>query len=182
MENDELLFSRYLNGDEEGLAVLIERYGNKLTFYLTGIVHDVYEAEALMIEAFARIAEKAPRFKENCFRQYLYKTGRNLALRKIASPFRRYEFSVGELSEEFQSEFMVEGELSKDERDRILHLCMERIEPSYREALYLIYFEGLSHAEAGTVMNKNEKQIANLIFRGKKALRPLLEKEGITHA
>lgn len=52
----------------------------------------------------------------------------------------------------------------------------------YREALFLVYFEGLSHAETAAVMGKREKQVADLIYRGKIALRKRLEQEGITDA
>ena len=59
---------------------------------------------------------------------------------------------------------------------------MAKLSPDYREALYLIYFEELSHAEAAAVMGKSAKQIENLVFRGRKSLRGLLESEGITNA
>ena len=38
--------------------------------------------------------------------------------------------------------------------------------------------EDLSYAEAAEVMKKNEKQISNMVYRGKQSLRALLEKEG----
>ena len=65
-------------------------------------------------------------------------------------------------------------------RDR--HLCMQQLNPQYREALYLTYFAGMSYAQAAQVMGKNEKQISNMVYRGKQSLRELLRKEGITHA
>jgi hypothetical protein len=54
---------------------------------------------------------------------------------------------------------------------RTLRLCLDKLHPDYREALYLTYFEGLSQDEAAAVMGKSEKQIKNLVFRGKQALR-----------
>lgn len=60
MPLDETLYRAYLSGDDDGLTALMERYGNKLTFYLDGYLHDIHEAEDLMIEAFAYlIAKKA---------------------------------------------------------------------------------------------------------------------------
>ena len=53
---------------------------------------------------------------------------------------------------------------------------------AYREALYLIYFEGMSYAQAAQVMGKSVKQITNMVYRGKRNLRGLLEKEGFTNA
>ena len=63
-----------------------------------------------------------------------------------------------------------------------MHLCIGRLHRSYREALYLTYFEELSYAEAAEIMGKNIKQITNLVYRGKQNLRELLEKEGIADA
>jgi DNA-directed RNA polymerase specialized sigma24 family protein len=40
----------------------------------------------------------------------------------------------------------------------------------------------MSYSEAAVVMKKNEKQLANLIYRGKQALKTIFEKEGITDA
>ena len=59
---------------------------------------------------------------------------------------------------------------------------MEQLNPNYREALYLTYFEGLSYQQTADVMRKSEKQITNMIYRGKQSLRGLLEKEGINNA
>ena len=73
MTTDETLYRRYLEGDESGLAGLMERYGNSLTFYITGYLHDVNDAEDLMIEAFAYLTIKKPRIREGCFKAYLTK-------------------------------------------------------------------------------------------------------------
>ena len=48
---DETLYRRYLNGDEDALGALMERYGTKLTLYLDGYLCDLHEAEDLKNEA-----------------------------------------------------------------------------------------------------------------------------------
>lgn len=58
---DEELYRAYLAGDEAGLRTLMERYGDSLTLYLSGYIHDLHDAEDLMIEAFARTARAAER-------------------------------------------------------------------------------------------------------------------------
>ena len=91
-------------------------------------------------------------------------------------------FSLEALAQEPEAETLVEEVIKNREHSRILRLCMERLHPEYREALYLIYFEELSYAEAAGIMGKNIKQITNMVYRGKQSLRELLQKEGITHA
>jgi RNA polymerase sigma-70 factor (ECF subfamily) len=47
-----------------------------------------------------------------------------------------------------------------------------------RVAVHLIYFEDMTYDEAAKVMKKNRKQVDNLLYRAKKALRITLEKDG----
>lgn len=91
-------------------------------------------------------------------------------------------FSLDALTEEPEARELVEETVQSAERARLLRTCMGELHEDYREALFLVYFEGLSHAETAAVMGKREKQVADLIYRGKIALRKRLEQEGITDA
>ena len=62
----------------------------------------------------------------------------------------------------------MEEAVESAERARILRACMAELHADYREALFLVYFEGLSHAETAAVMGKREKQVADLIYQWKK--------------
>ena len=81
MVSDETAYRKYLAGDEAAAQLLVERYGDALTLYISGVLGDIHEAEDLMIEAFAHIFAKERPIQDGCFKAYLYKTGRNLALR-----------------------------------------------------------------------------------------------------
>lgn len=178
--NDITLYQRFLSGDDSGLQRLMERYGNSLTLYIDGYLRDIHEAEDLMIEAFAYFVAKRPRLRDDDFRAYLYKSARHLALRCLQKKRRKQLFSFDDLEQEPESDVLLETLVQTDERNRILWRCMDELAPAYREALYLVYFEGMRHAEAAAVMRKTEKQIADLVYRGRASLRKTLEREGIT--
>lgn len=178
--NDITLYQRFLSGDDSGLQRLMERYGNSLTLYIDGYLRDIHEAEDLMIEAFAYFVAKRPRLRDDGFRAYLYKSARHLALRCLQKKRRKQIFSFDDLEQEPESDVLLETLVQTEERNRILWRCMDELAPAYREALYLVYFEGMRHAEAAAVMRKTEKQIADLVYRGRASLRKTLEREGIT--
>ncbi len=178
--NDITLYQSFLSGDDSGLQRLMERYGNSLTLYIDGYLRDIHEAEDLMIEAFAYFVAKRPRLRDDGFRAYLYKSARHLALRCLQKKRRKQLFSFDDLEQEPESDVLLETLVQTDERNRILWRCMDELAPAYREALYLVYFEGMRHAEAAAVMRKTEKQIADLVYRGRASLRKTLEREGIT--
>lgn len=177
---DEEYYRLYLEGDEKGLDELMKRYEASLILYITGYVHNVHEAEDLMIEVFTYLFTKKPHIREGGLKPYIYKAARNMALRHKSK--LQVCFSLDALVEEPESELLVEEVIQTEEKNKMLHLCMEKLKPEYREALYLIYFEGMSYKEAGVVMRKSVKQITNIIYRGKQNLKGLLEKEGILDA
>ena len=44
-------------------------------------LHDIHEAEELMLDVFAYLFTKKPRIREGGFKAYLYKAARHMALR-----------------------------------------------------------------------------------------------------
>ena len=177
---DEACYRRWLGGDESGLEELMKRYGSPLTLYINGYLHDVHESEDLMIEVFSYLFAKKPQIRDGGLRAYLYQSGRHMALRHKRK--RRLCFSLDELKDEPEGETLLEEVVQEKERNRVLYFCMEQLNPDYREALYLVYFEGMRHAEAAAVLGKTEKQVADLVYRGRNSLKKRLEQEDITNA
>lgn len=62
MTCDESLYRQYLSGDDEGLNALMKKYGDPLTLYIDGYLHDVHEAEELMLDVFAYLFTKKPKY------------------------------------------------------------------------------------------------------------------------
>ena len=180
-ESDEKLYRRYLEkGDSDDLRVLLERYNESLTLFLYGFVHNMEDAEELMMDAFAVAASGTSRFNgKSSFKTWLYAIGRNLALKHL----RKHHVQSVPLNEQTTGMDPDTGQepdlgiLKKEENAR-LYRALKQLNPDYRQALFLIYFEDMDHEEAARVMNKNKKQIYNLVTRGRAALKDILEKTG----
>ena len=98
MTCDEALYRQYLNGDDAGLEALMKKYGDPLTLYIDGYLHDVHEAEELMLDVFAYLFTKKPRIRDGGFKAYLYKAARHMALRHKSK--RKPLFSLDALTGE----------------------------------------------------------------------------------
>ena len=81
---------------------------------------------------------------------------------------RKPLFSLDALTGEPEGRLLAEEVIRTEERNRILHFCMDEMNPDYREVLYLTYFEGMSYAQAAEVTGKTVKQITNMVYRGKR--------------
>ena len=180
MRTDSEIYGLFLSGDTSAYNELMVRYGDALTYFLNGYLHNLADAEDLMVEAFARICVKRPKIAEGCFKAYLYKTARNLATRFHFGKARAEVFSTDDLEVEPADPNTAETALLDEERRRVLHTCLQRVKPQVREALWLVYVDRLSYEDAATVMKVNRKRIDHLLQRGKATLRAELEKEDIT--
>ncbi|MBO7387740.1 MAG: RNA polymerase sigma factor [Lachnospiraceae bacterium] len=177
MLTDTELYNKYLSGDGASYDELMIRYGDKLTIYLNGYLHNLQDAEDLMIEAFARIMVKKPAIRDGGFRAYLYKTARNLATRFHGIKSRFETFSLDGMEDEIP-----DRDTSDFAKTQILHLCLERIDPELKEALWLVYMDEMSYEDAAGIMKVSKKRIDRLLQKGKAHLRNELSKEGITNA
>ncbi len=146
--------------------------------FINGFVHNMDTAEELALDAFAEVAAGPTFFSaRSSFKTWLFSIGRNQALmylRKIV-PMDDIDESdaVGEESPEL--------DILRDERNRMLHEGLSKINEDYQRILILLYFEEMTHEEAANVMGKNRKQIYNLAERGKAALKEELIKRGFEY-
>lgn len=174
------VYRRFLDGDADALEELIGIYREGLTLFILGIVRDPFYAEELMIDAFAHFAVKGRRFEGRAsMKTYLYAIGRNLALRHLKK--HRHENHLP-LHENYAAPDNPETEYLREEDKRRLYSAMHQLKDDYRETLYLLYFEGMSYAEVAGVLHKTEKQIGDLAYRGKAALKAKMESEATDHA
>ena len=180
-ETDETIYSRFLlNGKSDDLRILLERHRESLTLFLYGYVHSMEDAEELMMDAFAVAAAGTSVFSgKSSFKTWLFGIGRNLAKKHL-----RQKNSMLSLSETAQTEIdpAPEQGLLQSERRRELYAAIAQLPADYRQALYLLYIEDMSCEEAARVMHKSKKQVYNLVFRGKKALKEQLERNGFVDA
>ena len=179
---DTELYRQFLTGNVSAYDELLIRLGDGLTLFLNGYLHNWQDAEDLMIEAFARIMAKKPSIREGGFKAYLYKTARNLASRFHERAARRHEFALDDIEEARAEGMLPEEQALDEEKKEALHACLDRIDPELREALWLIYWEGMSYEQAASVMKVSKKRVDHLLTRGKAHMRKELEKEGFRHA
>lgn len=181
MDNATTNYRRFLNGDEQSFTQIVEEYKNCLTLYINSYVSNVFVAEDLMEETFFKILIKKPKFNEkSSFKTWLYAIARNIAIdyirknQNITVPIEEYENYLVE-------ELTVEQQYLIKEQKIDLYNAMKNLSFEYRQVLFLVYFENLSNTQVSVVMKKSNRQIENLLYRAKNALKKHLEKEGFVY-
>ncbi len=182
MDNGASSYRRFLDGDDSGLTELVRDYKDGLILYLNGFVHNMHTAEDLMEETFFRLMVKKPRFRgKYTFKTWLYTIGRNIAIDYIRRNARQAVLSPEEMALHRAEKYDLERAYLTEERKVALHGAMDKLHPEYRQILWLIYFEELKSGEVAAALGKSPRQVTNLLYRAKGALRSQLEKEGFEY-
>lgn len=178
MDNGAENYRRYLSGDDCGIVEIIKEYKDGLTLYINGYVRNIFIAEEIMEDTFFILMTKKPKFRgRSSFKTWLYTIGRNAAVDSLRKNSALSDKPVIEYENLESEETAVETAYFKEERKIRLHKALKNLNPDYAQVLYLTYFEDFSNEQAAQAMKKSRRQIENLVYRAKKALKSELEKE-----
>lgn len=180
MDNGASSYLRFLNGDKDGFVDIVREYRSGLVMFINVFINDIHMSEEAADNALMKLYIKKPKYRDNCsFKAWLYTIAKNTAIdylrklrRKSYVPIEDYYYLADETD--------IEADYIRDEQNIIIHHALKELNKDYAQVLYLIFFEGLDNPEAAKVMHKSSKQISDLIYRAKKALKAELEKEGQT--
>ncbi len=178
MDNGANSYRRFLDGDRNSFTELVTEYWDGLTLYLNSFAGNITEAEEFSEETFLKLYMDRPDFSgKSSFKTWLFSVGRNTAYNIIRKRHKIYEAPLDDFYDISDREDIEKNHISAENK-RQLHHVMDKLNCDYRQVLYLVYFENFSNTETAKIMNKNERQIRNLLYRAKSALKILLEKEG----
>jgi len=173
-------YRRFLDGDETGLIEIIRDYKDGLIFYLNGIVGNIHVAEELTEDTFVKLGTKRPRDRgKGSFKTWLYTIGRHVAIDYL----RRQKGASVSIDDCLQlpDELDLEVAYLREERRITVHRALRRLKPDYRQVLWLVYFDDLTHKEAAAVMKKSVHATETLVYRARQALKAELEREGFDY-
>lgn len=178
-----MIYRRFLaERNEDDLRILLDRHKESLILFLSSYVHNLEDAEELMIDAFAEAAAgKAVFYGRSTFKTWLFSIGKKKAITQLRKAKRLPD--ARELLADSDG-FVPPPELRilQAERNKQLYTALSRLNSDYRQVLALLYFEEMSNEEMGRVLGKSKKQIYNLVERARKALKEELERMGFEYA
>ncbi len=175
-------YRRFLAGDDDAIVAIIRDNKDGLMLFLNRYVHNIHVAEELTEETFFKLVTKRPHFTDtHSFKTWLYTIGRNAALNHLKQSRRLADTPIEALASLSADEESIEQAYLRQEQHRQVHRALARLNPDYARVLYLKYFADLDNAQISRVLHKSKRQVENLLYAAKQALKIKLEQEGITH-
>ncbi len=169
-------------GNQASFKVLLRRYQGPIYAYLCRLLDDRQEAEDVAQEVFVRVFRKVEGFREECsFKTWLYRIAtRQASNRRRWFSRHRWREVTGLLDRErrpaFDERFVHPGRnpfdhvASRQHRD-IVHEALSRINPRFRQAVYLRDIAGFTYAEIARTLDISLGTVKSRILRGRRALK-----------
>ena len=179
MDNGASSYRRFLDGDECAFEEIMLTYRDGLTYFIDGFVHDIMTAEDIAIDVFTYLLTDPKKYNfSTSLKTYLYMLGRSRALDNLRRRKGQITVDPADVESEMADRDSLEKAVIADERSRIVNRALMQLPERMRNAVYLIFFEGLSYEEAAKVLKLNKKQVDNLLYRAKKELRDIIGEGG----
>jgi RNA polymerase sigma-70 factor (ECF subfamily) len=176
MSHQELV-ARAVQGDARAFERLVKRHYMlvyKVSYTWCGVKED---AEDIAQEVFVKLARNIRNFKQkSSFTTWLYRITINTAKDYYRKSSARRTHESAYVNEQLHtSESDAAGNpVSPAE----LSAALGRLPEKLKDAVILVFGEGLSHREAAEALRCAETTVSWRIFQAKKKLRKLLESEG----
>jgi len=182
MKSGEDSYRRYLNGDRSGFDEIIDLYHDNLIFFIIRYVSNESDAEDIAAETFLEMLIHPSRYSfKSSLKTYIYSVARNKAvnfLRKSKHSVFTEGFETVRLSSTFDPTF---DETIMGDSKAAIKNALSKLKREYAEILYFVYFEQLDTEEISQIMKKSGRQISNLLYRAKAAMKNELIKGGFDY-
>ena len=182
MNNDASSYRRYVDGDNDAFALLVEEHYDALVLYLNTFVHSLAVSEEIAEDTFVRIAVRKPAFRgQASFRTWLFSIGGNIARDYLRKEKALREKTADGIPEWTADDTEIERDYILEEQKKHLHRAMQKLKQEYRTVLWLVYFEDMTVEQAADAMKKSLAATEHLVRRAKQALKEQLLKEGFDY-
>lgn len=180
MDNGMTCYRRYLDGDESAFTEILALYRDPVTFFIQRYIHDLPAAEDIAIDVFMELIVHPKRYNfKDSLKTYLFMMARSRALDYLRKQKRHPAVPLEETEDTLADEQSLEENVLQNERARRLHQALSQLPDDQQTAVHLVYFEERSYEDTARIMKKTKKQVDNMLYRAKKALRTLIGEEGM---
>lgn len=179
MDEDKILYRKFLEGNENAFEKLILKYKNNLIYFIFKYVKNREIAEDIFQETAIYLMERKDVYDfKFTFKTFLYMIAKSKALNYLRD--NKSHLSIQNSKENLIiEEEMIEDIIFSQELKAKLRNILSKMKQEYQMVIYLTMIEELSYKETAKIMDKSISQIKNLVHRARKKLKRLLIEEKI---
>lgn len=175
MEEDKKLYKKFLNGDKESFECIVDKYMEKIIYFIYGFVKRIDVAEDLAQDVFVYILMNKEKYDSKySLKTYLFIIAKSRAINYIK---KESKISYIQDNEYIFTEEEIEDIIFEKEKSKKLKHAIGKLPEPQNQIIYLVDIEELSYEEICKIFDMSLSKVKTLIHRGRKKLKNILEKE-----
>lgn len=174
---DEQIVERVQAGEKDEFAVIIDRYERPLRAYAARITNNPEVVEDIVQDSFIKAYRDICSFDiKRKFSSWMYRIVHNESVSHIrrSKTFVQFE-DIPEIADERNLAKEIEQKIDTKNDAVKLAEALSEIDPKYREAIYLRFFEDKDYDEIAEILRIPIGTVGTLIARGKQKLKEILK-------
>lgn len=164
------LWEKYVGGDREAFGILYSKYHKALTAYCIGRLNDRELAENAASDTLLKLLNHPNPESIDNFESWLFTVAKNECNTHWSSQERRKELLKQNYEAELERRPEAEDRLSSENIDQVIRNNLD--DTDYR--IWKLYGEGYDNDEVASMMNMNEKTVANRKSAARMKLKNIL--------
>ncbi len=175
MKEDKNLYRRFLNGDKESFELIVDKYMEKIIYFIYGFVKRIDIAEDLAQDVFVYILMNKEKYDfRYSLKTFLYTIAKCRAINYLK---RESRITYLQDNEYIFNEEQLEDIVFSKEKSKKLKFAISKLPEPQNQIIYLVDIEELSYKEICEIFDLSLSKVKTLIHRGRKKLKNILEKE-----
>lgn len=182
---DQEIYALYFKRNEQAIAATHQKYGSWCRGIAHRILNNKEETDECVSDTYLTVWNNIPPQRPQIFRAWLGKITRNLALtryRHMSAAKRgggETPLVLSELSYCVSGNPGADQNLEAKEVTRIINQFLDSLNETQRNIFMRRYWHMAPIAEIAKVYHMSESKVTSMLFRQRKQLKVLLEKEGV---
>lgn len=179
VENQNILWVKFKNGDNDALSKLYVEYANQLYSYGLKIISDEPFVKDCIQEVFIQLIDKRISIQVTPqIRSYLFKSLRNKLFEELRSKCRKHAIlekyaNQDESYEQHAEELLIESEVENNIREKLAKL-IAKLSKRQKEIIFLKYTEGFEYDEIADLLQIDISSARTLLCRALKTIKKQL--------
>jgi RNA polymerase sigma-70 factor (ECF subfamily) len=172
--SDEHIAKSIQEGKKDNLAILIDRYEEKLTRYVSRMIFDKSKVEDLTQDVFINAYTNINSFNvKQKFNPWIYRIAHNICINEIkkSSRWKILDIDSDTILPFLFAKERTETNYEKDEIRKEMAECLEKLDTKYKEAIMLYYYEEMSYDEISDVLKIPTSTVGIRIKRAKEKIK-----------
>lgn len=177
-EDDSALMRRVAAGDAQALRAVADRYTGMLYAIAWRMLGDPVEAEDVVQEAMTKLWVNSAGWAASGggLGAWLRRVATNACVDRRRKPRMLGSDAVPERADDSPSADML---IDEERRARAVAAAMQALPDRQRAAIVLTYYEGVSNAEAASILGVGVKALESLLVRARQGLSRSLAGQGL---